>query len=157
MHRVQMYDRDIRQMELTFWDTYSCQTTHSFFVHTCFSDRPVFLLPGWSLLFSDSRRLSWAPAVDKMLLLLVAAVLQLPSSPEPVVCKQIKAQNTSRSTMFIPPGVPVAHKSKETSTLKTNAHLIVGNTVLFQISVEIPAMRYQCQAKQGFPITYICF
>ena len=43
---------------------------------------------------------------------------------------------------------------KETSTLKANRHLIVGNTDLFQISVESPVMRYQCQEKQGFPITY---
>ena len=46
---------------------------------------------------------------------------------------------------------------KETSTLKENWRLIVGNTVLFQISVESPAMRHQGQAKQGLPITYICF
>ena len=34
----------------------------------------------------------------------------------------------------------------ETSTLKASGRLIVGNTVLFQISVKSPAMRYQCQA-----------
>ena len=33
---------------------------------------------------------------------------------------------------------------KETSTLKANGRLMVGNTVLFQISVESPAIRYQC-------------
>ena len=46
---------------------------------------------------------------------------------------------------------------KETSTLKAKGHLIIGNTVLFQISVESPVMRYQCQAKQGLPITYFYF
>ena len=46
---------------------------------------------------------------------------------------------------------------KETSTLKASRRLIVGNTVLFQISVESPATRNHCQAKQGLPITYICF
>ena len=46
---------------------------------------------------------------------------------------------------------------KETSTLKANGRLIVGNTVLFQISVESPAMSVQCQAKQGLPITYFYF
>ena len=42
---------------------------------------------------------------------------------------------------------------KETSTLKANERLIVGNTAYFsQISVESPAMRYQqCQAKQNLP------
>ena len=41
---------------------------------------------------------------------------------------------------------------KETSTLKANGRLIVGNTAYFsQISVESPAMRYQCQAKQNLP------
>ena len=34
--------------------------------------------------------------------------------------------------------------------LNVTGRLIVGNTVLFQISVESPAMRYQGQAKQGF-------
>ena len=34
---------------------------------------------------------------------------------------------------------------KETSTLKANGRLIVGNTALFQISVESLAMRYQCR------------
>ena len=34
---------------------------------------------------------------------------------------------------------------KETSILKANERLIVGNTVLFQTSVESPAMRYQCR------------
>ena len=47
---------------------------------------------------------------------------------------------------------------KETSTLKANGCLIVGNTVLFQISVKSPAIRrYQCQAKHGLAITYIWF
>ena len=46
---------------------------------------------------------------------------------------------------------------KETSTLKANGYLIVENTVLFQISVESSAMRYQCQAKQGLPVTYFYF
>ena len=44
---------------------------------------------------------------------------------------------------------------KETSILTANERLIVGNTVLLQISVESPAMKYQGQAKQGLPITYI--
>ena len=34
---------------------------------------------------------------------------------------------------------------------------MVGNTVLFHISVESPAMRYQCKAKQGLPITCFAF
>ena len=46
---------------------------------------------------------------------------------------------------------------KETSTLKANGHLTVGLLVLFQISAKSLAMRNQCQAKQGLPITYICF
>ena len=45
----------------------------------------------------------------------------------------------------------------KTSTLKAIGRLIVENTVLFQISVESPAMKYQCRAKQGLPITYIYF
>ena len=45
----------------------------------------------------------------------------------------------------------------ETSTLKANGRLIEGNTVLFQISVESSAIKYKCQAKQGLPITYVCF
>ena len=49
------------------------------------------------------------------------------------------------------------HVLKETSTLKANGRLIVENTALIQISVESPAIRYQCQAKQGLAITYICF
>ena len=44
---------------------------------------------------------------------------------------------------------------KETSTLKANGRLTVGNTVLFQISVESPAMRYHYQEKLDLPITYI--
>ena len=46
---------------------------------------------------------------------------------------------------------------KETSTFEAKVSLIVGNTILFQISVESPVMKYQFQAKQGLPITYICF
>ena len=44
-----------------------------------------------------------------------------------------------------------------TFTLTANGRLIVGNTFLFQILVERPAIRHQCQAKQGLPIAYIKF
>ena len=37
---------------------------------------------------------------------------------------------------------------KETSTFEAKVSLIVGNTILFQISVESPVMKYQFQAKQ---------
>ena len=40
---------------------------------------------------------------------------------------------------------------------KAIGRLIVGNNVLFQISVESQAMKYQCRAKQCLPIAYICF
>ena len=50
---------------------------------------------------------------------------------------------------------------KETSTLKANRRLLVGNTVLFQILVESPVMRYHSvSGKTGFAYhgdTYICF
>ena len=46
---------------------------------------------------------------------------------------------------------------KDTSTHKANGRLIVENMVLFQMSVASPAMRHQCQEKQGLPITSICF
>lgn len=41
--------------------------------------------------------------------------------------------------------VQIRRNLKGTSTLKAKGRLIVGGTVLFQISAESPAIRYQCQ------------